>query len=58
MNDVNLAPGNNNQPIKDVKGESTQTLGGGTLAGMLSSHILLDRRSVYRSPLVLLCYAP
>ena len=39
MNDVNLAPGNNNQPIKDVKGESTQTLGGGTLAGTLIPYL-------------------
>lgn len=36
MNDVNLAPGNNNQPIKSTEGEggeSVQALGGGKVVG-------------------------
>ena len=40
MNDVNMAPGNNDQPIKSVAGESVQTLGGGKIAGVSCALLL------------------
>lgn len=71
MNDVNMAPGNNNQPIKSTgseEGESVQALGGGKVVGQfplflmgvgrrgLGKEISLMRVGVFYLSFLLACF--